>query len=217
MPPGPPFNGAPARIIRVGFESSDSLSNTTIDPAVRWAWIKYSRRGDDGAGIVVSRVSPESEGALALKSLPALPVLPIARLPEAAGPQVGQHSRAWAASCVGIAELNATASKRKAARRRHADRILRRFRQIVGSDTRRKPGPSSSVAGLARIEKAIKPDEPVSPISAYGPKPLGYCGPTVPTGFAYASGVGPALPWSLARSPPSIGPKPRMSRASFTV
>src|SRR3954454_4236262 len=95
--PGPPFNGAPARIIRVGFESSDSLSSTTINPAVRWAWIKYPRRGDDGAGIVVSRVSPESEDALAPKSLPALPVLPIARLPEAAGTQVGQQSRAWAA------------------------------------------------------------------------------------------------------------------------
>ena len=106
--------------------ASHSLSSTTINPAVRWAWIKYPR-GDDGAGIVVSRVSPESEDALAPKSLPALPVLPIARLPEAAGTQVGQHSRAWAASRVRIAAAKCDRKKRKAARRRHADRIHEAF------------------------------------------------------------------------------------------
>src|SRR3954462_8835310 len=64
VPPCPPLTGAPASMITVGVAPPDSLPSATASPAVHWAWIRYPRRGDDGAGIVASSVSPESESAL---------------------------------------------------------------------------------------------------------------------------------------------------------
>jgi hypothetical protein len=107
---------------------------------MHWAWIKYPRRGDDGVGIAASNVNPESDGALALKSLPLLP-----------GAAIG--SAAWRARYAGTSMFSAragafatlaaaaNASKEKAAWKRHADRIMRCFRQIVGSDAKWRARP----------------------------------------------------------------------------
>ena len=185
VPPCPPLAGARRELSGSGLSRPDSLSSTTINPAVRWAWTRYPR-GDDGAGIVVSRVSPESEDALALKSLPAFPCGVIARRLKRPVRREGNIS-GRAASRVRIAaaakrDSRERKSRPEAACRSNSSGVSVRLSGVIPGA---QPGPSLSVAGLARIGKAKHAGTTL--LGQYRSCGLqassSYCGPTVPTGF----------------------------------